>query len=190
MEHVAPPEPEDIPGMPQKATTADHLKLLERAGKRRLFGILSPRPSIELAAGKFHEGCLGGGRYANNCAHFLSNAFVLAGYSELLTDSRHIRAWCGPTECHPPRREGRPIRAREMRAWFKSKGGSSYRFFPRNSQAEFERTMRNTGFWAVFELDESQYWGGHVCILDTDDWKVYGTGMNGYWTWEQHCYRW
>ena len=50
--------------------------------------------------------------------------------------------------------------------------------------------MRNTGFWAVFELDESVYWGGHVCIIDTETWKVYGTGMHAFWDWEQHCHPW
>jgi hypothetical protein len=189
-EQFAPPAPKVIPGMPEPAAPSDREILTQRHNRRRLFGLRAPRPSIALAAAMFDGQCIGNGRYQNNCAHFLSNAFVLAGYTELLTDRDHIRARCSPSECNPPHRRARPVRARNMRDWFKFKAGARTRFFPKNSHEEFERSMRNTGFWAVFELDESVYWGGHVCIIDTDTWKVYGTGMNAYWDWKQHCHQW
>jgi len=44
------------------------------------------------------------------------------------------------------------------------------------------------GMWAVFELDESIYWGGHVVIVDTDAWTWHGTGIH--WDWPQHAYKW
>jgi len=42
--------------------------------------------------------------------------------------------------------------------------------------------------FAVFQLDESVYWGGHVLIIDTDTGKYYGTAS--YPKWKQYCYKW
>lgn len=189
-EHLAPPAPRYFAGMPDKAARSDRDALDSKLNRKGLFDFRKPRASIALAAARFEEGCLGGGAYANNCAHFLSNAFIDAGYSELLTNTAQIKARCGPDDCHPPPRQGRPIRARNMHEWFKVMGGTNRRVFPRNSQEQFIRTMTGKGMWAVFELDEESYWGGHVCIVDTDAWKVYGTGMHGYWDWAQYCYQW
>jgi hypothetical protein len=45
-----------------------------------------------------------------------------------------------------------------------------------------------TGWWAVFQLKESVYWGGHVLLLDSDKDEYYGT--EAYWDWEQYLYQW
>lgn len=96
--------------------------------------------------------------YANNCAHYLSNAFILAGYSDLLT-SPIITARC-------PHR--RPIRAQDMLRWFQAK----------QSGYHGARIQRNTGIWATYqETPGSQ----HVVVIDTDRWLYYGTG--DYHTW-------
>ena len=54
-------------------------------------------------------------RYANNCAHFLSNALILGGFSDIDggkgADMREVKGFC---VCP----SGRPIRAKELRKWF------------------------------------------------------------------------
>jgi hypothetical protein len=47
--------------------------------------------------------------YANNCAHFLAHVFIASGFTELGEPLDVINARCD---------RKRPIRAREMRAWF------------------------------------------------------------------------
>ncbi|MFC9502321.1 hypothetical protein [Streptomyces sp. NPDC057002] len=48
--------------------------------------------------------------------------------------------------------------------------------------------MHHTGWWVVYQLNESVYWGGHVLLLDTDTWRYYGSGYYG--TWNQYLYQW
>ena len=56
--------------------------------------------------------------YKNNCAHNLSNAMILGGYSELDGgNGAEMRIASGFCVCS----KGRPIRAKEMRYWFGSK---------------------------------------------------------------------
>src|SRR5262249_43882614 len=105
----------------------------------------------------------------NNCAHFLSDALMRAGFSDLEPPAECINARCG--------KSARPIRARDMWCWFKSRATKTSR-----------TPTRNTGTWAVFQLDEQEYWGGHVVLLDSDAWKYYGTGW--YSKWEQYLYQW
>lgn len=132
--------------------------------------LLTPGKTIEGAAKLFVRSCQGGDAYPNNCAHFLSNAFILAGFTELREGDQVpcIKSWC-----HTAAR--RPKRARNMWCWFDAmatkKGG---------------RVESNTGFWAVFQLNG--YWGGHVVIVDSKAWKFYGTGW--YDDWSQHSYQW
>lgn len=116
-----------------------------------------------------HKGsCVGGDRFENNCAHFLSDAFIRAGYTELLPSNPHINARCAPAK--------RPIRARDMWSWFQSKAVRTSR-----------TPTKNTGMWAVFQLNEDLYWGGHVVILDSDQWVFYGTAWYG--NWDQYLYQ-
>lgn len=200
METLIPPPPMEIPGMPNKAAPDVRRTLSSRVDRRRTFGLREPAPSIALAAARFEESCIGGGRFDNNCAHFLANAFVRAGYDDLLRRHAFINARCYRTEagstspgCDPAAK--RPVRAREMEKWFDYKAARSKDLSRTSGETVEERfaPLRNTGFWAVFQRDTSPggYWGGHACIIDTDSWSYYGTGSNGYWYWElQHCYQW
>jgi hypothetical protein len=120
--------------------------------------------SIVQVAFDYGDGCDYGDRYANNCAHFLSNAFIDAGYTELTS----FGARCSGK---------RPIRAGEMWTWFQTKATESSR-----------AVQHGTGWWALFMVDERQYWGGHVAILDSDTWHFYGTGW--YDNWSHYRYRW
>jgi hypothetical protein len=156
MEHIAPP-PSDEPAGAPRAVGGD------RAAVRTL-------PALSAVGSHWTESCLGGDSYANNCAHFLSDAFIRAGYSELAVANPHINARCGTSA-------RRPIRARDMWHWFQSRA-------VRTSHTP----TPNTGWWAVFQLDEAVYWGGHVLLLDTDTWEYCGTGYHG--SWAQHLYQW
>ena len=112
--------------------------------------------------------CDGGDSYRNECAHLLSNAFIRAGYSELLTASQ-ITARCKSGA-------GRAIRAFDMLRWFQSK------------QREFRSGVipEGNGVWATYQ--EKPGWK-HVLISDTDAWKYCGT--NDYPDWPvQYNYRW
>ena len=85
-----------------------HLPTDEPIGK----ALAAPRPLSQVC--QYYTGaCDGGDSYTNNCAHFLSNAFIRAGYTELLT-SGIITERC---------RSGakRPIRAYDMLKWFQYK---------------------------------------------------------------------
>jgi hypothetical protein len=200
METLPPPQPVSVPGMPEKASGQDSEILRERVDKRRLFGLRPPAPSIALTAAHFTESCVGAGRFDNNCAHFLANAFVLAGYQELLRPQSFIGARCyrlppgsSSPGCDPASK--RPVRAREMDKWFDRKATRKrdLRGTPAETVEERFKSIKNTGFWAVFQRDTAPgaYWGGHVCIVDTDTWRYYGTGSDGYWYWDiQNCYQW
>lgn len=157
MENLPPPMPRLFVGGPQAGTSDDQQSLASGT-------------TIEGAAKLFGNSCEGGDRYANNCAHFLSDAFIHAGFSELRNANSCINARCETTA-------KRPVRARDMWCWFKSKASESG-----------GAVARDTGIWAVFQLNESEYWGGHVVIIDSSTWKYYGTGWYG--DWDQYSYRW
>ncbi len=161
MESIEPPPPPSPgPDDPTAATAAD---------REALRATLAVAKSIAGAAALFRKACEGGDSYVNNCAHYLSDAFLRAGYTELAQPSDCVEACCG-TDAK------RPVRARDMWCWFKQMATSSQTTPPKNQ-----------GFWAVFQL-EASYWGGHVVIIDTDTNKFYGTG--NYPAWNQHFYKW
>ena len=153
-----------VPGMPTEAMESHRQSLALSA---------APAGTIAAAAAAYNNRCVGADRYANNCAHFLSDAFIRAGFDELkpgASADHFITARCGTTA-------KRAIRARDMWHWFQSKA------------TETSSTIkRNTGLWAVFQLDETKYWGGHVVIIDADAWTWHGTGCH--WDWGQHAYKW
>ncbi|MFL9897897.1 hypothetical protein PQR71_06945 [Paraburkholderia fungorum] len=160
MEDHAPPSPPPLrPRDPQPATAAN-VKALD----------VPVTKSIAGTASLFTKACVGGDSYENNCAHFLSDAFIRAGYSELDPPSDCIHARCSTSA-------KRPIRARDMWCWFKSMASQSRTTLPHKE-----------GLWAIFQLDEKQYWGGHVVIVDTDSNVYYGTA--NYPNWDQYCYKW
>jgi hypothetical protein len=158
MEDLAPPPPSSSPDAPQPAVVS----------------IIAPKPlrvpNLESVATFWMNSCAGGDSYDNNCAHFLSDAFLRAGYSELLPSAACVSARCATAA-------KRPIRAREMWCWFQQKKTS-----------ESRKLQKGTGWWAVFQLNEKVYWGGHVVLFDSDQWTYYGTGW--YPDWDQYLYKW
>ncbi len=164
MENYRPPEPRFSRASPKNALS-DGSPLVDRG---LIEGLAAG--SIAKAAALYVDSCSGGDEYENNCAHFLSNAFILAGASDISSSHSCIEARCGTDE-------KRPIRARNMHCWFKEKATKTS-----------TTIVKNDGFWAVFQLKESEYWGGHVAIIDSDNWKFYGTGW--YEDWDQNWYKW
>ncbi|MFI8735364.1 hypothetical protein ACIGKM_05565 [Ectopseudomonas toyotomiensis] len=130
--------------------TIDYVKELDSSS----VGILS----LNNVGSRYYNGCTCGGRYDNNCAHFLSNAFILAGYRDLLTSSI-ITARCS---------HGRPIRAQDMLRWFQAK----------NTGFHGGRIQRNSGWWATYQETRGAQ---HVVVIDANNWVHYGTG--DYHTW-------
>lgn len=164
MEHITPPRPRYSKEAPASGVAAERPYFDEQT----LEGLRTG--SIERAATLFVPRCAGGDVYENNCAHYLSNAFLLAGADDLKVPHSCIAARCGTSE-------ERPIRARNMHCWFQQKAVRASR-----------KLVKNDGFWAVFQLKEDEYWGGHVAIIDSDKWEYFGTGW--YEEWEQYWYKW
>ncbi|MGW2746590.1 hypothetical protein [Streptomyces sp. NPDC001450] len=159
MEHIPPPPAVELPGAPRSADGIAPAGAAVRA-----------LPLMASVGSQWTNSCLGGDAYANNCAHFLSDAFIRAGYTELAVANPFVNARCNTSA-------RRPIRARDMWAWFQSKA-------VRTSSV----LSPNTGWWAVFQLNEAVYWGGHVALLDSNAWIYYGTGWYG--SWNQYLYQW
>ncbi|MEE1752130.1 hypothetical protein [Streptomyces sp. SP18CS02] len=173
MEHLAPPAPPDLPGMPESGRAS--IQPMPLPTTFPLPTTLPPAwftlaPPLSAVGSHWAASCMGGDTYANNCAHYLSDAFMRAGYLELYPPNAHINARCGTSAL-------RPIRARDMWSWFRSKATTT-------SHAP----TAGTGWWAVFQLKEAVYWGGHVALLDSDSWRYYGTGW--YPNWDQYLYQW
>jgi hypothetical protein len=124
---------------------------------------LSPGKSIEGAARVFEKACAGiVSTYQNNCAHYLSNAFMNVGFDELTKAQDYITHRCGKPECISGGK--RPTRAKDMFAWFKTKDSKPV-----------SAVKKGSGFYAVYQERQSDG-QGHVVILDTNTWKFYGTG--------------
>lgn len=135
--------------------------------------------SIARAFQLYRGQCECGEHLENNCAHYLSDAFIRAGYSQL--DGGHggyAREVNGRVVC----KAGRPIRAREMREWFQSMATTTENGEPIDDQ-----------HWAVFQLDTGpdRYWGGHVVIHAHSgaNYTPRGTGDYPNWAIQEH-YTW
>lgn len=153
------------------ANNEDVLELLNEA---------PPAKSLKSVAAHWTESCGLKDSEENNCAHYLSDAFIRAGYADLQKSSnnKHFTEWCDWDQ-QKKSPEARPIRAKEMWAWFKSMATKKKTIKPKNE-----------GFWAVFQWDKS-YSGGHVLLYDSDKKKAYGTGQGAYWSWSHHYfYQW
>lgn len=115
------------------------------------------------AAYQYYDGCICGCIADNNCAHYVSNAFILSGMTELLS-SNLITARCILIPCSNNAK--RPIRAYDMLQWFIKKtnetGGS---FYSGNAP-------RGSGWWATYQEKPG---AKHVVIIDCDNWDYYGT---------------
>lgn len=160
MERIKPPKPRVDPNAPTPAPPVTNIPPSP-----------VPSPTLKDIAGYWGDCCIGKDTFDNNCAHFLSDAFIRTGFKELLPPNSCIESG---TRCSPA---SRPLRARNMWCWFKSKASKTS-----------TTPTKNTGWWAVFQLDENVYWGGHVALLDSDSWTYYGTGW--YPDWNQYLYQW
>jgi hypothetical protein len=125
-------------------------------------------PTLREVAMAYTETCVGGDRESNNCAHFLSDAFIRAGYTELLdSDLVTQRCKCGA---------GRVVRAQDMLKWFQSK----------HKRFHTGRVKPGTGFWATYQEKPGRR---HVTILDSNTGKFYGTADCKNWP-TQWNYQW
>ncbi len=128
------------------------------------------RPQVSLlTVGKNYNGtCTGGQRESNNCAHFLSDAFIRSGYEELL-DLPYVttRCRCGT---------GRVVRAQEMLKWFQAKAETFHAGIPEPG----------TGVWAMYQEKPGRR---HVLIYDANTGKYYGTDNCVEWP-VQWAYQW
>lgn len=112
------------------------------------------RPSLEDVARAYNESCVGGGRESNNCAHYLADAFIRAGFTDLkTTEFVTERCKCGA---------GRAVRAQELLKWFQAR---SLRFHQ-------GRPPANSGYWAAYQEKPGDR---HVTLIDTATGKFYGT---------------
>jgi hypothetical protein len=172
-ENLPPPFSFRAPGDPDKGGASDQAKLKK--------GV-----TIEGAAKIFDDVCKGGGSYKNNCAHFLSNAFMNAGFTDFDSTHECIDARCDIksddqlAECKfASKYKYRVIRAKELRCWFKKK-----------ATTEASAVKKNSGFWAAYQERPSDG-QGHVAILDTHTWLFYGTGWYSKGQgWMQEFYQW
>lgn len=125
----------------------------------------------------FSRECPCGEDLGNNCAHYLSDALIDAGYDELDGgEGARYRKRNGRIVC----KHGRPVRAKELRDWFADQASTTESGEPDDSR-----------YWAVYQ-ERSVDGQGHVVLHHhtTDegyDWA--GTGDYPSWATKDH-YRW
>lgn len=126
----------------------------------------APRPSLEDVAAAYTQTCACGERLSNNCAHFLSDAFIRAGYYELKTSDAFT------TRCTAKR----PIRAQEVMHWFQTQA----------TTFSEKRPDGGTGMWAVYQEKPNRR---HVTVIDMNTGIFYGTDDCKSWP-VQWFYKW
>lgn len=126
----------------------------------------APRPTLEDVAAAYTQTCACGERLSNNCAHFLSDAFIRAGYTELKTSDAFT------TRC----KAGRPIRAQEVMHWFQTQADTFTEVRPDGG----------TGMWAVYQEKPNRR---HVTVIDMNTGIFYGTDDCKTWP-VQWFYKW
>ncbi|MGD9108960.1 MAG: hypothetical protein PVI75_07345 [Gammaproteobacteria bacterium] len=135
--------------------TTNFVKFYNNKHIVKTFGSGPSRPSLELAFNLFRLSCVCGKKYSNNCAHFLSDALIRAGFLGLKNNKNM-------TKCS----SGRPIRAKELLKYAKNK---------KTSFCMSHDTQEISGVWFVYNEYKGQ---GHVCLHreyhDTYDYQ--GTG--------------
>jgi len=121
---------------------------------------LAPQlPSLKLAFTLYSSNCICGKKLANNCAHFLSDALIRAGYQ--INDGFGIAKFERCTS-------GRSIRAKELLSWAKYMVGQNKGESRLSHNAEHgHKTTINSGFWFVYQ--ERRDGQGHVCLHDEND---------------------
>ena len=159
-------QPPDTSAVSHPRVLGRYSHLPEAALSGEALRAVSSVPSLGNACMQYNDKCLGGDSYPNNCAHYLSDAFIRAGYTDLLRFPG-ITARC---------RNKRPIRAHDMLRWFQSK---SRQFFS-------GPVSQGSGVWATYQ--EKPGWK-HVLIIDADRWEYCGTGDYSDWP-TQWNYKW
>jgi len=123
-------------------------------------------PMVVGAFNVYYNGCTCGQVYENNCAHYLSNAFMRQHWP--------VTFPAGAAKCP----HGRMIRAKEMLDWLRN----SF-----NPQFKQNHNGINYGYWFVYQ--EASNGQGHVCIHRHQggfDWR--GTGDYPAWPVQWHYY--
>jgi hypothetical protein len=131
---------------------------------RRKVPVRADAPLMERAWNLYSDSCACGTVYANNCAHFLTNAFALAGASFPANSAKCPK--------------GRMIRAKEALEWFRSLATG----FKPDHQAI------SGGYWFVYQEISGQ---GHVCmhLESPEEYSWVGTGDYDDWPVQWHyCY--
>lgn len=133
------------------------------------------RMSIADAFDSYRGTCDCGENLGNNCAHYLSDAFIRAGYNDLDGGTGGLfRRHNGRVVC----KAGRPVRARELRDWFSSNATATSNGEPDDNQ-----------YWAVYQHDG--YPGGHVVIHNHTGTNYTWRGTGDYPDWgTQDHYTW
>ena len=126
-------------------------------------------PTLSDVAARYYDGCVCNRETQfkkHNCTHFLSNAFISAGFKDLKQHSR-FSLHCS---------QGRPVRAQELLKWFQEEADRFHQ----------GRPPANTGIWAMYQEKPG---GHHVFLLDTNTGKYYGTADCVEWP-IQWAYQW
>ena len=128
--------------------------------------------SLQTSFDKYTNSCVCGYAYDNNCAHYLSNAMILGGFSEINGgNGANFRIVNGFCVC----RSGRPVRAKEMRDWFGRKW-------------TYHSTPPTNGICLVYQESSGQ---GHVLLKKYQDGRSIGhagTGDYPSWPIQQYYY--
>lgn len=129
----------------------------------------SQPPTLADVTARYYDGCVCNRETQfkkHNCTHFLSNAFILAGFDDMQKNSRYS------LHCS----QGRPVRAQEFLKWFQEEAERFHQ----------GRPPANTGIWAMYQEKPG---GHHVFLLDTNTGKFYGTADCVEWP-VQWAYQW
>ena len=134
-------------------------------------------PSITEGFNRYNNNCICNTSAGQNCAHFMSDALIRAGYLQLLSG---FTTW----GCAAAWGSKRPVQAKEMCAWFKGralvtlKGGAYFRPAP------------GTGIYVVYQqYTTSPTSQGHVCFWDSNNGTARGTLWLPWWA-VQEFYKW
>ena len=107
----------------------------------------------------YTNSCECGGSYDGlNCAHFLSNSLINAGFTELKTKDGLYR--CPGL---------RPIRSKELRDWFKEKWGFPHSEPPKEGCCMVYQQKGNQGHVLMRKYTNGEY---KYCGTDHPDWEI------------------
>ena len=124
--------------------------------------------SLQTVFSGYTDSCACGTAYENNCAHFLSNALIKGGFSAINGgNGGDLRTRNGFCVCP----SGRPIRAKELRAWFGRKWT--------------RHTKPQNGLNLMYQEQGGQ---GHVLLKKYPEGNWVGRGDHGNWNTQEYYY--